>query len=119
MYAGTVKKQRQNISPETVRRAAAEASKREETSESCEKNGVKKSLIVVDLTQIQLYKVDYAKNNQKCLSAEETLNKARKFLGQSKYNIFTNNDEHFCIYCKTGKAAKVYYALNNMNSYLY
>jgi len=74
---------------------------------SCEKNGVKKSLLIVDLTQFQLYKVDYTKNNQKCLSERETLEKACKFLGQTKYNIFTNNDEHFCIYCKTGKAAKV------------
>lgn len=74
----------------------------------CEKNGVKKSLLTVDLAQFQIYKVDYSLNNQKCMTIEETLQKARKFLGQTKYNIFTNNDEHFCIYCKTGKAAKLF-----------
>lgn len=79
-----------------------------ETENNCEKSGVKKSKISIDLEQVKLFKVDYAADNQKCLTASETLDKANKFVGQTKYNIFTNNDEHFCIYCKTGKAAKLF-----------
>ena len=80
---------------------------KETETANCVKNGVKKNLLTVDFAQIQLHKVDYDQNNQKCLTQTETLEKACKFIGQTKYNIFTNNDEHFCIYCKTGKAAKV------------
>jgi len=79
-----------------------------EIVESCPKNGVKKSKLTIDFESIKIYKVDYELNNQKCLTSEETLKKANKFLGQTKYNIFTNNDEHFCIYCKTGKAGKLF-----------
>jgi hypothetical protein len=79
-----------------------------EIVENCQKNGVKKSKLTIDYQLIKIYKVDYELNNQKCLTSEETLKKANKFLGQTKYNIFTNNDEHFCIYCKTGKAGKLF-----------
>lgn len=74
----------------------------------CEKAGVKKSELTIDFNRIELYKVDYDLADEKCLSVKETLEKANKLVGSVKYNIFVNNDEHFAIFCKTGKAAKLF-----------
>lgn len=71
-------------------------------------NSVKKSTLHIDLSKVEIYKVLYDLFKEPCLTAEETLEKARKFVGKEKYNIFVNNDEHFAIYCKTGKAAKLF-----------
>ena len=35
-------------------------------------------------------------------SPEETVSRARSRLGETNYNLFTNNCEHFAIWCKTG-----------------
>lgn len=35
-------------------------------------------------------------------SPEETVQRARSRLGETKYNLVTNNCEHFAIWCKTG-----------------
>ncbi len=35
-------------------------------------------------------------------SAEETIQRAKGRLGETKYNLITNNCEHFAIWCKTG-----------------
>ena len=35
-------------------------------------------------------------------SAEETVRRARGRLGEEKYNLVTNNCEHFAMWCKTG-----------------
>ena len=35
-------------------------------------------------------------------SPEETLERARSRMGERKYNLFTNNCEHFAVWCKTG-----------------
>lgn len=35
-------------------------------------------------------------------SPEETIQRARSRLGEAKYNLVTNNCEHFAIWCKTG-----------------
>lgn len=35
-------------------------------------------------------------------SPEETIQRARSRMDESKYNLFTNNCEHFAIWCKTG-----------------
>ena len=35
-------------------------------------------------------------------SPEETVARARSRLGETSYNFFTNNCEHFAIWCKTG-----------------
>lgn len=75
---------------------------------ACKKNGVKSNTLSIDLSQIGVYKVEYDQSKETCLPPEETLEKARKFIGEIKYNIFVNNDEHFSIYCKTGKAAKLF-----------
>lgn len=77
-------------------------------SNKCGNTGVKKDQLLIDLEKIELYKVDYDLINEKCLTSEQTLKKANKFLGQVKYNVFANNDEHFSIFCKTGKAAKLF-----------
>ena len=68
----------------------------------------------IQLTEkIEIYHVNYS---QDCLSPAETIDKAEKFVGQINYNIFTNTDEHFCIYCKTGKAAKLFILSPNLNT---
>lgn len=38
-----------------------------------------------------------------CNSPEETMDAAEKFLHEQDYNLFSNNCEHFCSYCKTYK----------------
>ena len=35
-------------------------------------------------------------------SPEETVARARSRLGETNYNLLTNNCEHFVIWCKTG-----------------
>ena len=60
------------------------------------------------MEKLEIYKIEYDAAKNECLSAEDTLQKARKYIGQPKYNVFVNNDEHFAIYCKTGKAAKLF-----------
>lgn len=35
-------------------------------------------------------------------TAEETIRRARKRLGEAKYNLLTNNCEHYALWCKTG-----------------
>ena len=37
-----------------------------------------------------------------CFSPGKTLKRARSRLGEQGYNIFTNNCEHFALWCKTG-----------------
>jgi len=37
-----------------------------------------------------------------CSSPAETLARARSLLGHRAYNLFGNNCEHFCSYCRTG-----------------
>lgn len=38
----------------------------------------------------------------KLYSPQETVNRAYSRLGETAYNLFTNNCEHFAIWCKTG-----------------
>ena len=40
--------------------------------------------------------------DSKLYSPEETVQRARSKLGESEYNLFLNNCEHFAIWCKTG-----------------
>ena len=42
-----------------------------------------------------------ANRNYHLYSAEETILRAHKKIGESAYNLVTNNCEHFAIYCKT------------------
>lgn len=60
------------------------------------------------MNKVEIYKVNYDPVKEPCLSPQETIEKARKLVGKEKYNIFVNNDEHFAIFCKTGKAAKLF-----------
>ena len=45
-------------------------------------------------------------------SPEETVARARSRLGETSYNLFTNNCEHFAIWCKTGVSESM--QVNNM-----
>ena len=40
----------------------------------------------------------------KTYSREETLKRAYSRIGEEKYNILTNNCEHFALWCKTGRS---------------
>ena len=42
------------------------------------------------------------------MEPEETVKRAKEHIGTDKYNVFVNTDEHFAIYCKTGKAGKLF-----------
>lgn len=42
------------------------------------------------------------RSNYNLYSPEETVKRARERIGESKYNLVTNNCEHFAIWCKTG-----------------
>lgn len=42
------------------------------------------------------------KHRRTVFSAEETIQRARKRLGEENYNLVTNNCEHFAMWCKTG-----------------
>lgn len=42
------------------------------------------------------------KKDYRLYSPEETVQRARGRLGESNYNLVTNNCEHFAIWCKTG-----------------
>lgn len=78
--------------------------------------GVKQNLIKIDMNEIEIHRYDYEAGDQKCLLIEETIAKAEKFIGESKYSLFANNDEHFCIFCKTGKAGKLFITNPKVNS---
>ena len=41
-------------------------------------------------------------SNYHLYTPEETVNRARERIGETSYNLWTNNCEHFAIWCKTG-----------------
>lgn len=47
--------------------------------------------------------VDYRKKYS-VFTAEETIRRAKERLGEEKYNLVTNNCEHFAMWCKTGES---------------
>ena len=69
--------------------------------------GVQKTDLFYDKDKFEIFKVNY-KDENKCLSISQTLSKANELIGEEKYNVFENNDEHFAHYCKTGKAGKLF-----------
>jgi hypothetical protein len=42
-------------------------------------------------------------SSEKCLSPEETIQRARSRLGENTYNLFLNNCDHFATWCKIGE----------------
>lgn len=46
---------------------------------------------------------DYRKKYS-VFTAEETIRRAKERLGEEKYNLVTNNCEHFAMWCKTGES---------------
>lgn len=50
------------------------------------------------------YKVEFGKRDGRLYSPEETVVRAKEMIGNNKkYNLITNNCEHFARWCKTGK----------------
>lgn len=45
---------------------------------------------------------DYENSKYRVYSPKETIKRAKSRLGESDYNLITNNCEHFAIWCKTG-----------------
>lgn len=41
--------------------------------------------------------------SEKCLSPEESIQRARSRLGEKTYSLFFNNCDHFATWCKTGE----------------
>ncbi len=52
------------------------------------------------------YKFDkevvYLMKHERCLDPETVVRNARRMIGDDNYNLFTNNCEHFAMWCKTG-----------------
>jgi hypothetical protein len=69
------------------------------------KNFVQKTKLIYDNCKYEIYKVLY---DDLITKTDVTLDKASNLIGESKYNAFENNDEHFAIFCKTGKAGKLF-----------
>jgi hypothetical protein len=65
--------------------------------QSSRQRGVKSQYLEVNLNKIDIFKVDYDIAKEKTLTNEETINKALELNGSIKYNVFQNNDSHFCI----------------------
>lgn len=45
----------------------------------------------------------YLFKHEECLNPDEVVSRAQSRLGEGKYNPFTNNCEHFAMWCKTGR----------------
>lgn len=52
---------------------------------------------------MDLEKSEFRERQYKVFSAEETIARAKSRLGEEKYNLVTNNCEHFAMWCKTGE----------------
>ncbi|CAH1249682.1 Hypp8661 [Branchiostoma lanceolatum] len=75
----------------------------------CGKAGVPIAVVREDVEDISsdvrrrnVYRIDYRESDE-CFSADETVRRAKRKLGEGKYSLFTNNCEHFATWCKTGK----------------
>lgn len=53
---------------------------------------------------INYYNGYFQKVKKNTFSAEETISRAKSRVGETKYNLVTNNCEHFAMWCKTGVA---------------
>lgn len=54
---------------------------------------------------------------KKVYSPEDTLKRAYSRIGETEYNVITNNCEHFALWCKTGKAVST--QVSRIASYLF
>ncbi|ELT87030.1 hypothetical protein CAPTEDRAFT_222606 [Capitella teleta] len=57
---------------------------------------------VIPMSDNIVYRVNYD-DPKEVLSPEETLKRAHSKLGEGKYNVWSNNCEHFATWCKTGE----------------
>jgi len=51
---------------------------------------------------LDYYNAGFQKANRTVFSAGETIRRARSRIGETEYNLITNNCEHFAMWCKTG-----------------
>ena len=51
---------------------------------------------------LDYYNGGFQKIKRKTFSAEETIKRAKSRIGETEYNLVTNNCEHFAMWCKTG-----------------
>lgn len=51
---------------------------------------------------LDYYKDGLPKQKRNTFSADETIERARSRVGETSYNLITNNCEHFAMWCKTG-----------------
>ncbi len=51
---------------------------------------------------LDYYNGVFRRIKRKTFSAKETVERARSRIGETKYNLLTNNCEHFAMWCKTG-----------------
>jgi len=51
---------------------------------------------------VDYYNARFQKNKRKTFSAKETVERAKSRIGETNYNLITNNCEHFAMWCKTG-----------------
>ena len=58
--------------------------------------------IMVDPKGEEVYRYDY--NVKECLAPREVIGMAKSRLHENRYNLLTNNCEHFAHWCKTGEA---------------
>ena len=53
---------------------------------------------------IDWYNERFRENRRNTFSANETIERAKSRIGETKYNLIFNNCEHFAMWCKTGVA---------------
>ena len=51
---------------------------------------------------LEYYNGIYQRTKRKTFSAKETVARAKSRVGETEYNLITNNCEHFAMWCKTG-----------------
>ena len=51
---------------------------------------------------LDYYNGGFQKVKRNTFSAEETIKRAKSRIGETEYNLITNNCEHFAMWCKTG-----------------
>ncbi|MBD2197896.1 MULTISPECIES: lecithin retinol acyltransferase family protein [Calothrix] len=56
-----------------------------------------------EINKFTLGKNIHIKNHKKEYSSSRVVERAKKRLGENKYNLIFNNCEHFATWCKTGK----------------
>ena len=67
--------------------------------------GIREEVIQVDFDADELYRYEYADGEY--FPVDDVIARARSHIGENKYNLFTNNCEHFARWCKAGQKHSV------------